>query len=191
MWRLQRPDLFACAIDQVGVHDMLRFHKFTIGEAPAAALYWSATQVPLTLPVACWACVLVPHLACMCQQTHGQLGQSELAVLLRQPTVSLGDMQMQPETGVCVWHRRWRNVCNNCPCMCGCLRPHLLRLVQGHAWMTDYGNPDKKADFDYLLTYSPLHNVEAPTEGTRQHPAMLLTTGAHLLGPTTGLHHLH
>lgn len=44
--------------------------------------------------------------------------------------------------------------------------------------MTDYGDPDKAADFAWLLPLSPLHNVAVPEAGG-QYPAFLLTTGDH------------
>jgi len=45
----------------------------------------------------------------------------------------------------------------------------------GWAWVSDYGSPDDKAEFEALLRYSPYHNVKP---GTR-YPPLLITTGDH------------
>eukprot|EP00730_Choanoeca_flexa_P019949 TRINITY_DN9754_c0_g1_i6.p2 TRINITY_DN9754_c0_g1~~TRINITY_DN9754_c0_g1_i6.p2 ORF type:complete len:204 (+),score=11.43 TRINITY_DN9754_c0_g1_i6:1853-2464(+) len=52
-----------------------------------------------------------------------------------------------------------------------------VRLSLGHAWMTDFGDPDKKEHFDWLIKYSPLHNVKPRNDV--QYPAMLILTGDH------------
>ncbi len=53
------------------------------------------------------------------------------------------------------------------------LRYHKFTI--GHAWMGEYGSSDEKSELNYLMKYSPLHNVHA---GTR-YPATLIITGDH------------
>ncbi|KAG7670094.1 putative Prolyl endopeptidase [Nannochloris sp. 'desiccata'] len=57
------------------------------------------------------------------------------------------------------------------------------RFTIGHAWCTDYGDVDIEDEFEWILKWSPLHNVTVPVQGTegstKQYPAILLTTGSH------------
>lgn len=52
------------------------------------------------------------------------------------------------------------------------LRFHKFTI--GHAWMSEYGNPEKEADFRNLIRLSPLHNVPGDVD---RFPATLLLTG--------------
>lgn len=52
------------------------------------------------------------------------------------------------------------------------LRFHKFTI--GAAWVSDYGNPDVKEDFEVCIKYSPLHNVKS-----KNYPATLIMTGDH------------
>lgn len=56
------------------------------------------------------------------------------------------------------------------------LRFHKFTI--GHAWTTDYGCSEKPEEFDWLIKYSPLHNVGKSSEGAA-YPAVILFTGDH------------
>eukprot|EP00727_Mastigamoeba_balamuthi_P007183 m51a1_g3085 putative prolyl endopeptidase (710) ;mRNA; f:63493-66229 len=53
------------------------------------------------------------------------------------------------------------------------LRFHKFTI--GHAWVSEYGDPDVPGDFEFIARYSPLHNVRAGAAW----PAVLLTTADH------------
>lgn len=52
------------------------------------------------------------------------------------------------------------------------LRYHKFTI--GWAWASDYGSSDNAEDFDYLIKYSPLHNVKQAA-----YPATMITTADH------------
>ncbi|MDR3236824.1 MAG: prolyl oligopeptidase family serine peptidase [Prevotellaceae bacterium] len=49
------------------------------------------------------------------------------------------------------------------------------KFTVGWGWVSDYGSSDDEAEFNYLLGYSPLHNIKAGT----CYPATLVTTADH------------
>ncbi|MBL7765070.1 MAG: S9 family peptidase [Chitinophagaceae bacterium] len=53
------------------------------------------------------------------------------------------------------------------------LRYH--KFTVGWGWAVEYGSSDKKEEFDYLIQYSPLHNLK---KGTK-YPATMITTADH------------
>lgn len=53
------------------------------------------------------------------------------------------------------------------------LRFHKFTI--GHAWKSDYGDPDKLEDFETVLRYSPVHTVQTK----RAYPALMLLTSDH------------
>jgi prolyl oligopeptidase len=53
------------------------------------------------------------------------------------------------------------------------LRFHKFTI--GWAWVPEYGSSDNKEQFDFLIKYSPLHNIKKGTD----YPATMITTADH------------
>ena len=53
------------------------------------------------------------------------------------------------------------------------LRFHLFTI--GWAWISEYGNPDDPDEFEFIIDYSPYHNIEPDIE----YPPVLITTADH------------
>ena len=46
------------------------------------------------------------------------------------------------------------------------------KLLAGASWMAEYGDPDKSAEWDFIKTFSPYHNVKKDAK----YPRTLFTT---------------
>uniref|UniRef100_A0A3Q2EA85 Prolyl endopeptidase n=1 Tax=Cyprinodon variegatus TaxID=28743 RepID=A0A3Q2EA85_CYPVA len=53
------------------------------------------------------------------------------------------------------------------------------KFTIGHAWTTDYGCSDDPQQFQWLIKYSPLHNLPEPPYAGPPYPAVLLLTADH------------
>lgn len=53
------------------------------------------------------------------------------------------------------------------------------KFTVGHAWIEDYGHPEKKEGFENLIKFSPYHNIPTAEDNTSCYPAMLVVTSAH------------
>jgi len=49
----------------------------------------------------------------------------------------------------------------------------------GRFWTSDFGDPDRPDQFEYIKAYSPLHNVRQPGKAEEAYPPVLLMTADH------------
>nr|GEV41807.1 prolyl endopeptidase-like isoform X2 [Tanacetum cinerariifolium] len=239
-----RPDLFGCSLAHVGVMDMLRFHKFTIGHAWTSDYGCSDKEEEFQWLIKLWYLgyrVFVPskdgtkipmfvvaRKDIVLDGSHPCLlyGYGGFNISLT-PYFSVSRIVLMRHLGVvfCLanirgggeygeeWHKDG-SLAKKQNCFddfissaeylvsSGYTQPKKLAIeggsnggllvgactnqrpdLFGHAWTSDYGCSDKEEEFQWLIKYSPLHNVRRPWEQSNdrssQYPPTLLLTADH------------